>query len=236
MSSALPAADLPILQSTTLFQGLTPQELAGAVSQAHRRQAASGGFFFMEGDPADRLWVLLEGKVKLTQVTPDGQQVIMGYIVPGEEFGVIAVLDEVDFPVSAEAAVDCIALGWERAALQSLMESTPRLAINALRSVSRHMTEFQSRIRELSTQRVERRIARTLLRLAQQTGRKVEGGVLIDLPLTRQDLAEMTGATLFTVSRTLKGWEKLGLIHSKRAQIIIRYPHGLVRIAEDFPD
>lgn len=190
----------------------------------------------MEGDPANRLLLLLEGKVKLSQVTLDGQQVIMGYIRPGQDFGVIAVLEEVDYPVSAEAVVDCLALSWEQADMQRLMDETPRLARNALRSVSIHMREFQSRIRELSTQRVERRIARTLLRLAQQTGRKVEDGVLIDLPLTRQDLAEMTGATLFTVSRTLKRWEKLGLVRSKRAQVVIRFPHGLVRIAEDFPD
>jgi CRP-like cAMP-binding protein len=236
MSAAPLPTDLAILQTAPLFQDIAHKDLDHITSLARRRQVGAGGFFFMEGDPANRLLLLLEGKVKLSQVTLDGQQVIMGYIRPGQDFGVIAVLEEVDYPVSAEAVVDCLALSWEQADMQRLMDETPRLARNALRSVSIHMREFQSRIRELSTQRVERRIARTLLRLAQQTGRKVEDGVLIDLPLTRQDLAEMTGATLFTVSRTLKRWEKLGLVRSKRAQVVIRFPHGLVRIAEDFPD
>jgi CRP-like cAMP-binding protein len=236
MSPASLPTDLAVLQTVPLFQDLALQELDRIASVSRRQKVESGGYFFMEGDPADRLLVLLEGRVKLSQVTLDGQQVIMGYIGSGQDFGVIAVLDEVDYPVSAEALVDCLALSWEQADMQHLMDEIPRLARNALRSVSNHMREFQSRIRELSTQRVERRIARTLLRLAQQTGRKVEDGVLIDLPLTRQDLAEMTGATLFTVSRTLKRWEKLGLVRSKRAQVTIRFPHGLVRIAEDFPD
>jgi CRP-like cAMP-binding protein len=90
-------------------------------------------------------------------------------------------------------------------------------------------------VRELSTQRVERRIARTILRLARQSGRKIEQGVLVDLPLSRQDIAEMTGTTLYTVSRVLSDWEDRGLVQSERQQVIITYPHGLVSLAEDIP-
>jgi CRP-like cAMP-binding protein len=99
------------------------------------------------------------------------------------------------------------------------------------------LQELQDRYRELATERVERRVARALLRLARQTGRKVENGVLIDFPLTREDLAEMTGTTLYTVSRILSGWEKEGLIETGRQRVLIRSPHGLVAIAEDLaPD
>lgn len=84
-------------------------------------------------------------------------------------------------------------------------------------------------------ERVERRIARTLLRLVRQSGRKVSEEVLIDIPLSRQDLAEMNGTTLFTVSRTLSQWEQQGLIQAGRERIVIVMPHGLVSIAEDLP-
>ncbi|MER3457798.1 MAG: hypothetical protein C4309_03385 [Chloroflexota bacterium] len=114
-----------------------------------------------------------------------------------------------------------------------LMERTPRLAFNALRLLAGRVQELQDRVRELATERVERRVARTLLRLARQAGRKVENGVLIDLPLSRQDLAEMTGTTLFTVSRVLSRWEQQGLVEAGRERVLIRFPHGLVRIAED---
>jgi CRP-like cAMP-binding protein len=85
------------------------------------------------------------------------------------------------------------------------------------------------------TERVERRIARALLRLAHHAGRRVETGVEIDFPLSRQDLAQMTGTTLFTVSRTLSAWQGDGLILTRRRRVTIRQPHRLVRIAEDLP-
>jgi CRP-like cAMP-binding protein len=104
-----------------------------------------------------------------------------------------------------------------------------------LQILSGRVKEFQDRIRELSTERVERRIARALLRLAHQIGKKVPQGVYLDLPISRQDLAEMTGTTLYTVSRTLSKWETMGLITAGREHIIIHTPHGLVCIAEDLP-
>jgi CRP-like cAMP-binding protein len=96
--------------------------------------------------------------------------------------------------------------------------------------------EFQNRVRDLSTKRVETRIARTILRLARQSGKQIAEGVLIDLPLSRQDLAEMSGTTLYTASRVIREWEKQELVQSQRQRIVIRYPHGLVIIAEDLPE
>lgn len=169
------------------------------------------------------------------QVTPAGQQVIMRYISPVKEFGVIAMLSGAVYPVSAQAVDDSTALYWNKASLKELMDQIPGVAINALQTLADRVSEFQDRIRELTTERVERRIARALLRLAQQTGRKVQDGVLVDLLITRQDIAEMTGTTIYTVSRTMSQWETHGIIKSGREKIIIRRPHQLVVIAEDLP-
>ena len=87
----------------------------------------------------------------------------------------------------------------------------------------------------MATERVEQRIARTLARLANQIGRQTETGILIDAPLTRQDLAEMTGTTLFTVSRTLKAWERDGILEVGREKVTIADPHRLVVLGEDLP-
>jgi CRP-like cAMP-binding protein len=84
----------------------------------------------------------------------------------------------------------------------------------------------------MTTQRVEQRLAHTLIRLAAQSGRKVDEGILIDYPLTRQDLAEMSGTTLYTASRTLNQWEDKALVIPGRERVIIRNPHGLSRISE----
>jgi CRP-like cAMP-binding protein len=115
------------------------------------------------------------------------------------------------------------------------METFPLLALNGWRLVAGRFHELQNRYRDLATERVERRVARALLRLARQTGRRVENGVLLDLPLSRQDLGEMTGTTLYTVSRIMSNWEQKGLIETGRERVVILEPHGLVTIAEDLP-
>ncbi len=231
----IPLQDIQVLQQVHLFQGLHPGDLAMIVRVARHRQVERGFFFFLEGDPATHLYILTHGQVKLAQLTPEGQQVILRFACPGEMFGGIAVLGVPEYPVSAEAVDDCRALAWDGETMAQLMEQCPRLAMNALHLLAKRVQELQDRLREMTTERVERRVARTLLRLIRQVGRKVEGGVLIDLPLSRQDLAELTGTTLYTVSRILSRWEQEGLIESGRARVLVRHPHGLVTIAEDLP-
>ena len=104
-----------------------------------------------------------------------------------------------------------------------------------LRFATRVVQTSHNKIRELSTERVERRIARALSRLASQLGRQTEEGILLDFPLSRQDLAEMTGTTVFTVSRTLKAWERLEILQLGRERIVIAAPHELITIGEDLP-
>ena len=109
------------------------------------------------------------------------------------------------------------------------MAKFPSLATNTLQTVGGRLQETHTRVVEMSTQQVEQRIAHALLRLAKQSGRKVDHGVEIDFPISRQDIAQMTGTTLHTVSRTLSGWERSGLIESGRQT------HRAARTAQDVP-
>ena len=182
---------------------------------------------------AEALWMLASGRVKLTQVGADGQEVVIRFLGPGEVLGAVAGFARTTYPVSAEAMAPTRALAWPLATIQELFRSHPELAGNAMRIVSERMRELQERLREMATERVAQRLARALLRLARQSGRKTPTGVLIDLPLSRQELAEMTGTTLFTVSRLLSQWQSSGLVEVGRERIVITSPHGLVEIAED---
>jgi CRP-like cAMP-binding protein len=114
-----------------------------------------------------------------------------------------------------------------------LMERHPKLALNALRFVAGRLHELQVQYRQLATEKVERRVARALLRLVQQAGRRIDSGVLIDLPLSRDDIAQMTGTTLFTVSRIISRFEAEGILEAGRQRILIRNPHGLLKVADD---
>ena len=234
MAVSLPP-EIQRLQHIALFKGLTDAQLVETVKAARRRKFGKDEYLYMQGDLADAFYVLIEGRIKMSQVTVEGQQVILRYVAPGEAFGIIAAISEAEYPASAETVDDSEVLAWDQAVIRGLMVKIPAIALQALKIQATRIREFQDRLRELSTERVERRIARALLRLARQTGKKTNEGVLIDMPLSRQDLAQMTGTTLFTVSRTLSQWESKGLIKSSREKVIIAFPHGLVSIAEDLP-
>jgi len=226
---------LELLARSPLFRGASPIELESALAVASHRRLEKGDFFFYQDEPADFFYVIVEGQVRLSQLTPEGHQVIIHFMGPGDGMGIIVALSNTYYPLSAEAVSACQALRWDYQSTIRLMEQYSRLALNGLRLVADRFEDMLDRYRELSTERVERRIARVLLRLARQTGQRTERGVLINLPLSRQDLGEMTGTTLYTVSRTLSSWEQQGLIETGRERVVIREPHNLVSIAEDLP-
>jgi CRP-like cAMP-binding protein len=221
------------LSAVSLFTGLHGAELETIGEVAHRVRREAGAHFFEQGAPAGAFYVLSEGRVKMTQVTPDGHQVVLRLVAPGSPFGGVAAFGHPVYPVSAEAVETSAALAWDGATMARLLEANARLACNALRFVASQLRDVQDRYRELVTEKVERRVARTLLRLARDAGRKIETGVLIDIPLSREDLAEMTGTTIYTVSRLIAAWEEKGLVEGGRQRVVIRKPHGLVVIAED---
>ncbi|MGQ9371217.1 Crp/Fnr family transcriptional regulator [Azospirillum sp. ST 5-10] len=227
--------DPAVLHGMTLFAGLDAAGLDDVVRQAHTRRIPKGTQIFAQGDAAAAGHALIDGRVKIVQTGADGQQVVLRFLGPGEMYGTLAMFTGGVYPADAVAVADCVEIHWTAATMTALMERHPRVALNALGIIGRRLQEMQHRLRELSTERVERRIARALLRLVRQGGRRVDAGVEIDFPLSRQDVAEMTGTTLHTVSRTLSAWESQGIVESGRQHVTIRAPHRLVAIAEDLP-
>lgn len=229
------SAYIPYLEQCALFKGLDRGGLEIVAQAARLLHVKKGAFFFYQDQPATTLYVLIEGRVKFTQVTPDGQQLLLRVIGPGEMFGTVAALGDAFHPASGQASSDCMALGWKSDDISALIERFPRIAANAIRFLAGRLSEFQDRYRELATERVERRVARTLLRLSGQIGKREGNGVLIDLPLTRQEIAEMSGTTLFTASRILSGWQQQGLIRGGRERVLILNAARLKEIAETAP-
>jgi CRP-like cAMP-binding protein len=219
-----------------LFDGLAADVLTRILAQAHSKAIGAGERFFHEGDPADAFFVLTRGRVKLTQLTPEGHQVVLRIIGAGEAFGGAGAFGDLTYPTSAEAIEPGVALLWTSSAMRQLLETEPKLALNAVRFVAGRLHDLQRRHRQLMTERVERRVARAVLRLVHEAGRRVDVGVEIDFPVSRQDLAEMTGTTLYTVSRLLSAWEERGILQSGRQRIILTKPHALVALAEDLPE
>ena len=221
------------LRQCALTQNLTAEARTAVVAAAHLRRVKAGDHFLHQGEESHTLYILLSGQVKLTQVTAAGAQVIVDYFGPGDGLGVIVALSRTPYPLTAEAMEDCQALAWSREDMEQLMRQYSQLALNGMNMIGGRFVQMQERFQEMATQRVEQRVARTLLRLVRQFGRRVERGVLIDIPLSRQDLAEMAGTNLYSVSRMMSQWERDGILLSDKQQVILMRAHELVVLGED---
>ena len=220
------------LRRVSVFQSATEEDLDLLAGHAIERSIEEGEFFFFHGDPATYLYVLISGHAKLMQSNPAGQQVNLRTINEWQMFGALgAVREGATYPVSAQALEHSTALAIKSDYLRELMQTRPYLSFDLMKLMTGYIQELQERYRELATEKVERRIARALLRLAAQMGTKLEGG--IELSFTRQELAEMSGTTLYTGSRILSDWERQGLVEAGRERVLIRNPHGVVSIAEE---
>ena len=228
----MPHLDPSLIRRFDLFQSVDEDGLRAVLDDATTRRIPKGAAMFEQAAEAREFFVLLDGRLKVVQVTADGEQVLIRFVVPGEVCGVAVAMRRPDYPATASAVIDSLALVWESRHWDRLCAKAPALAVNTLHSVGQRLQEAHSRIREFSTEDVERRVAHALLRLAGQSGRKTDRGVVIDFPVTRQDLADMSGATLHTVSRIMSAWETAGLIEGGRQRVTVREPHKLLLVAE----
>ena len=222
------------LRRVNVFRDATDEDLKLFVQNGILRSIEEGEFFFFQGDPANYLYILVAGRAKLLQTNQVGQQVNLRIINEWQMFGALgAVREDATYPATAQALEPSTALAIESSFLKEMMKTRPHLNINLMQLMTGYIMEMQERYRELATERVERRIAMTILRLAGQIGRRTEGKEMtVELPLSRQDVAEASGTTIYTVSRVLADWERRGLVEAGRERVLIRNPHGLVQISE----
>jgi len=227
--------DRSLVANLPLFAGFSADELTEILHEARSLRIAKNRNVFAEGEDAHSFFVLLHGHVRASKTTPAGEQVVVRYVAPGETFGVAPAIGLKRYPATATAVDDSVALAWPSATWPRLVSRFPALATNTLQTIGSRLQETHTRVVEMSTQQVEQRVAHALLRLAKQAGHKVEHGVEIGFPISPQDIAQMTGTTLHTVSRILSGWEQRGLIESGRQRIVVREPHKLLVLAEESP-
>ncbi|HZR85329.1 MAG TPA: Crp/Fnr family transcriptional regulator [Bradyrhizobium sp.] len=224
--------DTSMVAHFPLFAGLTAADLAEVLREARSSRFARNSAVFEQGGDASSFFLLLHGHVRASKTTPTGEQIVVRYVAPGEIFGVAPAIGMAHYPATATAVDDSVVLVWPSAAWPRLISRFPQLAANTLQTVGNRLQESHTRVVEMSTQQVEQRVAHALLRLAKQSGRKLDHGIQIDFPISRQDIAQMTGTTLHTVSRILSGWEQAGLVESGRQRIVLREPHKIFVLAE----
>ncbi|WP_315926766.1 Crp/Fnr family transcriptional regulator [Mesorhizobium sp. SP-1A] len=224
--------DRSLIAALPPFQGLDPVELDRVVGQARSLRIARDQLVFEQEQDAHSFFLLLDGHVRVVKTTPEGQEVIVRYISPGELMGIASAIGRTTYPATAVAVVDCVVLAWPGNLWSEFASAYPSFGTNTYKTVGSRLQDAHERVVEMSTEQVDRRVAHALLKLVNQSGKQTDEGLLIDFPLSRQDIAEMTGTTLHTVSRLLTAWEEKGLVKSGRQRVTVVEPHRLLMLAE----
>lgn len=233
MPAAVTASPAQDLAESEMFEGVAAAGVSAALRTGRIGQLSQNQTIFDQGEPAERAHVLLKGRIRIAQGDPKGEQLLVRFIGAGEIFGTIGLLTDRIYPAQAVAVAPSTEISWGETELLQLISAYPRIAINLVKITGRRLGEAQERLREVATQRLERRIANLLLRLARQAGERTKSGTAISFPLSRKDIAEMCGATIHSVSRTLAAWEKAGTITTDQQMVTIRVMTELLRRAED---
>ena len=214
------------------FAGLTRADADAVLAGAQSVSLAEGAALFRQDEPAHAFYILTLGHLRVLKVTPDGRQVLVRYMHPGDPGGIAVAVGWKAYPATAVAVVECRLLGWPSAVWPRLVRDYPAMAMNLMQSVGPRLNDTQARVMEMSTETVERRLAHALLRLAERAGRPVASGVEIGFPISRQDLAELSGTTLHTASRIMSAWEERALVEGGRRRVVLRNLVALRLLAE----
>jgi CRP-like cAMP-binding protein len=232
-TKAIARPDAEEVRAIGVFSDLPAAALQECCATAVPRSVVKGESIFHQGDGPARFHCLVEGWVRVLQAGPDGGLSVIRFVGPGELFGSFAIFAQTPYPADAIAATDAIELSWSEAQLRGLVERHPRIAMNLVAVAAHRLGELQERVREISTQPAEQRIASALLRLsAKGAERKEDGRLDLAFPLRRKDVAEISATTLYTASRTISAWARKGIVASSGRRMSIISPLELKRIAD----
>lgn len=205
-----------LLAQTPLFSRLAPEDRRRVSEVAQVRAYERGEQIFWEGDPPDAVFTIVDGRVKVVKALPGGKEIILEILGPGDPLGAVAAYEVRPYPASATALEPTACLAIRRAAFFALLETCPSLVRGLLAGLSLRVVDLTRRLGEVVGARVEARFALLLLKLADRFGERQDDGLLIPLPLTRQELADLTGTTVETAIRTMSRWNKDGTVASER--------------------
>lgn len=208
-----------LLGRIPLFQGLSETDLTSLAQHVRLERCEKDAVIFYQGDPCDRIWLVYQGRVKIVHLDEDGREVILEIISPGEVFGG-AVLFFPTHPATARAMEEATLASFSSEIYAKFLLDHPQVSLKLLRMLgARHLSMLN--MQTLAGERVERRMAHILYKLATRLGRPDPQGTIITLPLSRQDLADMACTTLETAIRTISRFNKEGLIATRRGGYLV---------------
>ncbi len=228
-----------LLKKQSLFFELTPAQLQAVIPLFEERTHGKNDYIFNQGDPPDWFYILGEGEVRIVKHSPSGKDLIIEIIAPEEVFGGVAVINGFPYPASGQAMLPSKSIRLSRENLLRLMERYPQISRDAHGFIGQRLQDAHDKMKDIAVERVERRIANTLLKLAGRSEKKQKGSrgsgpgeIQLDLKLTRQDIADMVGTTVETAIRVMSRFQKEKIIRTTEGVITILDIRRLTDIAE----
>lgn len=234
VAGALPErpSNLSVIEACRLLDALTPAARDTLAAKSFMAYADKGEMIWMAGAPAEFCSVVGIGFVKMSKSTPHGQEVAIELLGPGQAFGLMAAIEGREFPLSATAVTNCWYLKIPTREMLSLYVDSAALKDRIVRSIGPRLRKAHDMVARMSSSRVEERIAAILFILADSYGCETNGGIELEVPLTRQDISEMAGTTAETTIRVLSKWQKDGLVSTARQHITILRPDELANVLQ----
>lgn len=209
------------LRGALLFSALDDEAAQALRASMTEHKAAKGAVIFAEGDPGDRLYVVMQGKVKLGSTADDGRENMFAVLGPGEMFGELSLFDPSPRQATAVALTDVTLLGLANDALQPWLTGRPEVAIGLLRALARRMRKTHDSLSDLVFTDVPGRVAKALIELAKKFGEHEDPGMRVNHDLTQEELAQLVGASRETVNKALADFAQRGWIVLEQKSVLI---------------
>lgn len=204
-----------------IFQNLEAEEIEALSREAMRKKSTTGQTLFLQGDPADEMFLIKGGRVKLSKVLEDGTELTLDIRKGGDFVGENMFSEEGHYPVSAYCLEETLTCGFSRSQFEQLVLQHPKVGLQIIKNLSERITWLTQRVGSLAVTKIEDRLYRVLTSVAKEHGTISPQGTVIQFPLTHEDLSFLTGAHRVSITRAMKVLKAAGkIIHEDKRLIL----------------
>ena len=216
-----------LLRNSVLLAQIDDSDADALLADAHITRYPAGTEIFAKGDPGDSMMAVARGRVRISAASAEGRQIVLNMIGEGEIFGEIALLDGRERTADATTMTDCELLTVRRRSLLPILRRRPELCIALLVLLCDRLRRTSEQVEDVFFRSLEARLAKLLLRLAEERGERTSGALRFDLKLSQRELGEIVGATRESINKHLQLWHRAGIIDFEKGAIVIHDPHAL---------
>jgi CRP-like cAMP-binding protein len=210
------------LGHTWLFESLEPEDLQAMIGAAIRKVYSAGQVIFAQDDPTNRMFLLKGGRVRLSKLLDDGSEFTLDIRKAGDFLGENMLSEEGTYPVTAQCMEETLTCGFTKERFERLVLDRPRIGLQVMKNLSKRISSLATRIESMSLTHLEARLYQILRSMALEHGVKGKDGLVIEFPLTHEDLAFLVGAHRVSVTRALKGLKQAGSVVQQKRHLLVR--------------